>query len=630
MGRGLCTVFLTTQACIAMTDDEYCYDGDDGVAATDDDDDDLPLSYMAGLTADFQRAVAEISAVCMGLFAALEMHADGSVFVYVGVSPARLGVDAETCRVWGLSPDADKHVMVRVNVPWMPDGLPDAHLKPTVKMGDVRQGDPSVDGFASGTPIMLRWYVANRLGAALTGGKPWPPPREALFSPSTMPTVPQFLVDEVVFATGGCTDALATAALRASGLSVAGAVGSIMERAVVDRPLHAAITAITAVVPGYSGVAVVHALRISSSPEDAVQWLLDEGDNPTVLLANRDHEPEIQERNMVLKWALALERVLAECNTQCMVCGSALDYVSMKPTVCANVLCLHGYTQHGMGMDVVTELRNNTGVASLLLSMFCEFVRSPRIDMSFPVGVADGVTTAEQLREVLTFLPPVRAMASFETEADLKTGLHAVHPALFPLLRWLFATNRAHIRQVPPFADMPPDTQQYLLVTGPVEREARFQKLKAARGSIFAWHGSWWGNWHNIVRTGLLVLSNSKYMTTGAAYGKGVYFAGDLGTSAHYCMNALPYAATPPWPHSEHNDRMCFALCEIVNCREKFVTAPVDFDKPGWNGVGIFVVADEEIIATRMLFVVPRGALTSYPTALSFTEEVRAALACTR
>ena len=99
---------------------------------------------------------------------------------------------------------------------------------------------------------------------------------------------------------------------------------------------------------------------------------------------------------------------------------------------------------------------------------------------------------------------------------------------------------------------------QFVLKTGPMEREARFQALKAESGSLFAWHGSSWGNWHSIVRNGLKNFSNTKYMTAGAAYGKGIYFADDLATSMGYSAGTAT-----PWANSEFNNCSCVALCEV-------------------------------------------------------------------
>jgi len=67
-----------------------------------------------------------------------------------------------------------------------------------------------------------------------------------------------------------------------------------------------------------------------------------------------------------------------------------------------------------------------------------------------------------------------------------------------------------------------------VLLSGPVEREQHFQALKQAHGSLFSWHGSSSGNWHVILRTSLKNMSNTKYMSAGAAYGNGIYFSDKL------------------------------------------------------------------------------------------------------
>jgi hypothetical protein len=69
---------------------------------------------------------------------------------------------------------------------------------------------------------------------------------------------------------------------------------------------------------------------------------------------------------------------------------------------------------------------------------------------------------------------------------------------------------------------------QFVLLSGPVEREQKFQALKQAHGSVFSWHGSGSGNWHVILRTSLQNMSNTKHMSAGAAFGSGIYLANNL------------------------------------------------------------------------------------------------------
>lgn len=67
--------------------------------------------------------------------------------------------------------------------------------------------------------------------------------------------------------------------------------------------------------------------------------------------------------------------------------------------------------------------------------------------------------------------------------------------------------------------------RQFKLFTNTFERELAFQKLKREQGSFYMFHGSPFKNWHSIMRTCLQNFSNTKYMTTGAASGAGVYTA---------------------------------------------------------------------------------------------------------
>ena len=64
---------------------------------------------------------------------------------------------------------------------------------------------------------------------------------------------------------------------------------------------------------------------------------------------------------------------------------------------------------------------------------------------------------------------------------------------------------------------------QFIITNHDPEFESRFAKAKAQHGSVFLFHGSGPENWYSILRNGLKVLSNTKYMTAGAAMGKGIY-----------------------------------------------------------------------------------------------------------
>ncbi len=141
----------------------------------------------------------------------------------------------------------------------------------------------------------------------------------------------------------------------------------------------------------------------------------------------------------------------------------------------------------------------------------------------------------------------------------------------------------------------------FVLLTGPVESESRFQSFKrethqtSGKGSIFAYHGSSIGNWHSILRMGIKVFSNTKYMSAGAAYGAGAYFADTMSLSAGYCRDhAFQYWTKSALLVSGGNNNI-MAICELIN-------RPTEFRHFNTAG-GIRVLEREEYISTRFLLV---------------------------
>jgi len=136
-----------------------------------------------------------------------------------------------------------------------------------------------------------------------------------------------------------------------------------------------------------------------------------------------------------------------------------------------------------------------------------------------------------------------------KTPESLKEYLDNIHLLCWPLLRWLVSSNRAHMQLLPPEKQIKgiPTKYQFLMLTAGMcqylvnsylwaapEKEQKFRAAKAKHGSHYAFHGSDIGNWHSILRVGLKNFSNTSRMTTGAAYGPGIYLAGNSNISAGY------------------------------------------------------------------------------------------------
>jgi hypothetical protein len=216
-----------------------------------------------------------------------------------------------------------------------------------------------------------------------------------------------------------------------------------------------------------------------------------------------------------------------------------------------------------------------------------------------------------ELARVVDEIPPMQTLQQWAHSGCLVASLNGLHPLLYPLLRWLLSSNRSHLRKLEDHEKIKGvgTDDQYMLVTGPMERESQFQALKSRYGSLHVFHGSGIGNWHAILRTSLRNMSNSKYMSAGAAHGAGIYFAENQSTSMGYCTSrGVPQYVTSRsggsangWKHSRFYrsgaGTMCMALCEVVDNRPKFTHS---------NG-GIFVVPQEEYVVTRYFLVNPSG-----------------------
>jgi len=180
------------------------------------------------------------------------------------------------------------------------------------------------------------------------------------------------------------------------------------------------------------------------------------------------------------------------------------------------------------------------------------------------------------------------AMAgAHQARSLLRRRLDELDDLIVPLLSWLLLTNRAHLRPLRPserLAGLGKGSHQFIMMSGPVERELKFQALRRRHGAMFAWHGSGSGNWHVILRTSLQNMSGSKHMSAGAAYGSGIYFAASADTSRGYCRDVRTGRVGRSWPKSIFGAELtCLALCEIVDKKEDFTYYP---GKTGGEGVG--------------------------------------------
>lgn len=189
-------------------------------------------------------------------------------------------------------------------------------------------------------------------------------------------------------------------------------------------------------------------------------------------------------------------------------------------------------------------------------------------------------------------------------------------PSALSLLRWILASNRSCIMQVgsinrisgtetdkkvaqeaagdPRYIPGLDNYVQFRFAQGSPDHEVRFQsalrQVTKPQKSLLAWHGSPLRNWHSIIREGL----DFKKVLNGRAYGNGVYFGKDLGTSLGYSQRIFATSAPLEQCRTKSllNIQQTVSLVELVNMPEQFQsTAPY------------FVVQKCDWIQCRYLFV---------------------------
>ncbi|KPM39303.1 hypothetical protein AK830_g7249 [Neonectria ditissima] len=237
-------------------------------------------------------------------------------------------------------------------------------------------------------------------------------------------------------------------------------------------------------------------------------------------------------------------------------------------------------------------------------------------------------------------IPPVLEMREYLMERPGRrlSSWKRMDVSTLALLNWIVASNRSFIVQdapVPNLSETEPPTDQpnsvkgmdpiwmqFRFAQGSPEKEQKFiQELELQRPesgrqrmfpSLFAWHGSPLGNWHDIIRTGLDFSSSIH----GRAYGNGVYFSSQFMVSNGYSgMQGIQgtHSVRPftGWSNSHLRATSAISICEVINEPAQFVSSTPHY-----------VVDKVEWIQCRYLFV------RVNPTQAAVTQPFPKPLAC--
>ncbi|XP_015727852.1 protein mono-ADP-ribosyltransferase PARP6 isoform X6 [Coturnix japonica] len=331
----------------------------------------------------------------------------------------------------------------------------------------------------------------------------------------------------------------------------------------------------------------------------------------------------------IMKYA---EQRIPTLNEYCVVCDEQHVFQNgsmLKPAVCTRELCVFSFYTLGVMSGAAEEVATGAEVVDLLVAMCRAALESPRKSIIFEpypsvVDPNDPKTLAfnpkkknyERLQKALDSVMSIREMTQ-GSYLEIKKQMDKLDPLAHPLLQWIISSNRSHIVKLPlSRLKFMHTSHQFLLLSSPPAKEARFRTAKKLYGSTFAFHGSHIENWHSILRNGLVNASYTKLQLHGAAYGKGIYLSpissisfgySGMGKGQHRMpskdelvqrynrMNTIPQTRSIQSRFLQSRNLNCIALCEVITSK--------DLQKHG----NIWVCPVSDHVCTRFFFVYEDG-----------------------
>ncbi|XP_053498200.1 protein mono-ADP-ribosyltransferase PARP6 isoform X2 [Ictalurus furcatus] len=327
------------------------------------------------------------------------------------------------------------------------------------------------------------------------------------------------------------------------------------------------------------------------------------------------------------------EQRIPTLNEYCVVCDEQHVFQNgsmLKPAVCTRELCVFSYYTLGVMSGAVEDVATGAEVVDLLVAMCRAALESSRKSIIFDpypsvVDPFDPKALAfnpkkrsyDRLQKALDSIMSIREITQ-GSYVEIKKQMDKLDPLAHPLLQWIISSNRSHIVKLPLSRQLKfmHTTHQFLLLSSPPAKEARFRTARKLYGSTFAFHGSHIENWHSILRNGLVNASYTKLQLHGAAYGKGIYLSpissisfgySGMGKGQHHMptkeelvhhynrVNTISQSLPVQSRFLQSRNLNCVALCEVITSK--------DLQKHG----NIWVCPVPDHVCTRFFFVYEDG-----------------------
>ncbi|KAL8562648.1 hypothetical protein ACOMHN_011220 [Nucella lapillus] len=355
--------------------------------------------------------------------------------------------------------------------------------------------------------------------------------------------------------------------------------------------------------------------------------------------------PSLEDGFLVLLYRYLRQRV-PSVSDFCVICDNHHVFhtsgAMLKPAVCSRELCLFSFQTLGVMAGAVADIATDADVVDLLITLAkaaCFSQRRAIIFEPYPnivdhdhhgpgkLALTDQAKDFKKVEDLMEAIPVTLELVG-SSPSDLQKKLDQKDRLLYPLLCWIITSNRSHIIKLPKDKQLKTMStpHQFILLSSPPAQEKIFQAAKEKHGSRFAFHGSDIGNWHSIIRQGLIVASGTKYQMHGAANGKGIYLSPVANVSAQYAkMGDGTYYLSPASQTVSQQPRKrflrgtnvtCIALCEVINS--------ASLRKQG----SIWVCPEKDHVCTRFFFLYKQGQIFDQTVVRVFCCEDKMMLVC--
>lgn len=298
---------------------------------------------------------------------------------------------------------------------------------------------------------------------------------------------------------------------------------------------------------------------------------------------------------------------LPTLNKYCVLCDRTPTFIQnssamLKPFICGNALCYFRYEQFGIGAEFSTSLYGSNKIIYLLVAMSYYASTCKKNDLVFnpyPTIIdrynPENIILSPDNRDpalLKSIFKGIPLKEEFYNKSDLSEfirDMDSISPYSYTLFKWIIDSNRSYIINIPKEYQLEEmnTEDQFMLLTDSPDKEKIFQELKNKHGSIFAFHGSPFQNWHSILRNGLFNASGTKFQRNGAAHGKGIYLSPSSSGSFSYSGRASA------------SGHICLSLCEVI-----------DKDIKKHRSSSIWTVVDPLHVCTRFLFFYSKSTST--------------------